>query len=84
MGHPALGEHVVGVDRLLHILVDADGDAHEEVLGALHDLAVHPEQVRALQGFVAKVVVVEIAVKDNLGIETVGVLCGSIGGEIDS
>jgi hypothetical protein len=64
--------------------VDADGDAHEEVLGALHDLAVHPEQVRALQGFVAKVVVVEIAVKDNLGIETVGVLCGSIGGEIDS
>jgi hypothetical protein len=54
------------------------------VLGALHDLAVHPEQVRALQGFVAKVVVVEIAVKDNLGIETVGVLCGSIGGGIDS
>ena len=75
VGHPALGEHVVGVDGLLHILVDADGDAHEQVLGALHDLAVDAEEVRSLQSLVAEVIVVKVAVVHDLGIETVGVLC---------
>ena len=49
-GAPALGEEVVGLDGGVQVvLVDADGDAHQHVLGALHHLPVDLQQVRALQ-----------------------------------
>ena len=51
VGEPALAHEVVGVDGGVDVLhMDADRHAHEHVLGALHDLAVHAEEVRALQG----------------------------------
>lgn len=47
--HPP--EQVVGLDSLVDVLqVDADGHAHQHVLGALHHLAMQAQQVRALQG----------------------------------
>ena len=74
VSHPTLREHVVGVDGALDILVDADGDAHQQVLGALDDLAVDAEQVRALQGLVPEVVVVEVTIVHDLGVEAGGIL----------
>ena len=44
-----LGEWVKG-----HLLVDAEGDAHEHVLRPLHHHPIDPQQVRPLQGLQAK------------------------------
>ena len=65
---------MVGVDGALDILVDADGDAHQQVLGALDDLPVHAKQVRALQGLVPEVVVVKVTIVHDLGVEAGGIL----------
>lgn len=44
-------QQVVGLNCLVHVLhVDADGHAHQHVLGTLNHLAVQPQQVGALQG----------------------------------
>jgi hypothetical protein len=51
VGEPALGQEVVGAHGGVQVVhVDAYGDAHEHVLGALDDLAVDAQQVGALQG----------------------------------
>jgi hypothetical protein len=53
----ALGHEVVGLDgRVDVLLVDAHRHAHEHLLGPLADLAVHAEQVGALEGLEAEVV----------------------------
>lgn len=49
--------------------MDADGDAHEHVLGAFGDAAVDAEEVGALERLEAKVVVVEVAVVDDGAVE---------------
>jgi len=41
---------VVGLDGLVNIVhVDADGNTHQHVLGALNHLAMEPQQVGALK-----------------------------------
>ena len=46
------GHQVIGFQRGLQIAtVDATRCAHDHVLRSFHDLAVHPQQVRLLQGF---------------------------------
>jgi len=50
-------------------------------LGALHNFPVQAQQVRALQGFEAEVVVVEVTVIDNLRVEAAGVLSGGRSGD---
>ena len=75
MGEPALGQKVVGLDRAREVAaVDADGDPHQHVLRPLDDAAVDAQEIRALEGLEAKVVVVEVAVVDDLGVELLGVL----------
>ena len=54
-------------------LVDTDGDTHQHVLWALHNLLVNLEQVRALEGLEAKVVVVEIPLRIDGLVEGLGV-----------
>jgi hypothetical protein len=44
------------------------------VLRPLDDAAVDAQEIRALEGLEAKVVVVEVAVVDDLGVELLGVL----------
>ena len=53
------------------LAVDADGDTHDHVLGALGNLAVDLEEVGFLQGLEAKVIVLEVAVMDDGGVEAV-------------
>ena len=72
---PALRQEVVGLDRAREVAaVDADRHAHQHVLRPLDDAAVDAEQVGALEGLEAEVVVVEVAVVDDLGVELLGVL----------
>ena len=75
MGKPALAHELVRVERVFDVvLVDADGHAHEHVLRALHNDIVEAQQVRALQGLEAEVVVVEVSVIDDLRVKAVSVL----------
>ena len=70
MGEPAFAESVVRLHhRIEVVLVNTDGHAHEHVLRALDDFVVDLEQVAALQGFESEVIVVEVPVVDDLGIE---------------
>ena len=66
------------------VTVNAHGHTHEHVLRALHHLAVDTKQVGALQRLEAKVVVVEIAVIDNFGVQALGIGLnqGKWGGEV--
>ena len=65
---------MVRVDNLFDIrLVNSDGDAHEQVLRTLNNLAVDAKQVRTLERLESKVIVIEISVVDDFGIETFGV-----------
>ena len=74
VGEPALGHQVVGLDRTLDvILVDADGDAHQHLLRAFGHFAVELEQVGALERLESEVVVAEIAVVDDGGVQLFGV-----------
>ena len=53
---------VVGLlDPLEVVVVDANGNAHDHVLRALHDLVVDPEEVAALEGLVPEVAVGVVA-----------------------
>ena len=62
VGEPALRHELVRLDRRVEVaLVDADRHAHQHLLRALGDLAVHPQQVRLLEGLEAEVVVLEVA-----------------------
>lgn len=74
MRHPALTEHVIRIDSLVHILlVDANSDAHEQVLRTLDHLAVDAQQVRAFQSLETEVIVIEITVVHDLSVELLGV-----------
>ena len=65
-----LAHEVVRLDGGVDVLaVDAHGDAHDHVLGALGDLAVDLEKVRLLEGLEAEVVELKVAVVDDGGIE---------------
>ena len=62
VGEPALRHELVRLDRRVEVaLVDADRHAHQHLLRPLGDLAVHPQQVRLLEGLEAEVVVLEVA-----------------------
>ena len=75
VGEPPLAHQVVGLDGGVNVLlVDAHGHAHQHVLGPLHHLAVEAQQVAALQGLEAEVVVVVVAVVDDGRVEGGGVL----------
>eukprot|EP00624_Nannochloropsis_granulata_P007019 evm.model.NODE_5931_length_8511_cov_32.465752.1 len=50
--------------------MDANGHAHDHVLGSLHDDAVHLEQVGLLQRLETEIVVVEVPIVDNGRINT--------------
>ena len=70
-----LRHHVVRLDGVVDVLaVDANGDAHEHVLRPLHHLPVDLEQVAPLERLEAEVLVGEVAVVDDGGVEAVGVL----------
>ena len=72
VGKPTLRHHVVGLDGALDVvLVDPDRDAHEHLLRALGHLPV--EEVGALERLEPEVVVAEVAVVDDGGIELLGV-----------
>ena len=75
VGVPAFAEGVVGGDGALDVaLVDAHGHTHEHVLRTLHHLAVQAQEVAALEGLEAEVVVVEVAIVDDGAVQHVGVL----------
>ena len=70
MGEPLFRQQVVGFDYRINIIhVDAHGHAHQHVLRTLHHLAVQLHQVGALQGAETEVVVAEVAVVDDGGVE---------------
>ena len=54
--------------------MDADGTAHEHVLGTFDDLALDLEEVGALQGLEPEEVVVEVAGVVKFGVDLVSVL----------
>jgi hypothetical protein len=56
------------------MLVDANGHPHQHVLGPLHDLAIHFQQVGPLQSLEPKVVVLEVPVVDDDTVQTLLVL----------
>jgi len=65
-----LNEQKTHIDRRLDVLpVDSDGHPHEHVLRPLHHFAIYPEQIGTLQGFEAKVGVVEVSLVDHHLIE---------------
>ena len=75
VGEPALAHQVVGLDGGLDVLlVDADGDAHQQVLRTLGDLAVDLQEVGFLQRLEAEEVVAEVAVVDDRRVEHLAVV----------
>ena len=75
MGEESVRQKVVGLEDAGDVVhVDADGDAHEHVLGTLGDLAVDLEQVGLLQSLEAEVVELKVTVVHNGGVEGVLVL----------
>jgi hypothetical protein len=60
---PALAHQLVSVACSLDILlVDPNSNPHEHVLWPLHDGIVEPEQIGALQGLEAEVVIIKVPV----------------------
>ena len=84
MGEVFVGHQVVRLDRALDIFtVDPNSYPHDHVLRSLGDLAIKTEQVGALQSLEAEVLVVEVSVVDDGGVQLicmfhddiVGVVC---------
>ena len=67
--------HVVRVDSVIDVLaVDPDGHPHQHLLRSLGNFPVDLEQIRPFKSFETKILVAEIAVVDDGGVETVRVL----------
>ena len=75
MREPTFTQSIVRINNRVHIiLVDAHRDAHEHVLRTLHNFAFNLEEVASLERFKSEVIVVEIPVVNDLGIEEFSVL----------
>ena len=74
VNEPLLGHEIVGLDGAVDVgAVYSHAHAHEQMLRPLHRLAVDLEQVGLLEGLEAEIVVVEVAVVDDGGVEAVRV-----------
>ena len=70
MGEVSLRHEIVSLDDSINVAcVDTDGNAHDHVLGSFDDLAVDSEEVGALKGLEAKVVVCKVAIVNDDRVE---------------
>lgn len=77
----SLGHEVVGLEDAVEVAaVNTDSDTHDHVLGTLGGAAIDAEKVGPLEGLEAEVVVVEVAVVDDGGVEDFGVLLDDLVG----
>ena len=67
-----LGHELVRLDRGIYITpVNANGHAHDHVLGPFRDLAVAAHQITTFEGLEAEVVVLEVSVIYNSSVDLV-------------
>ena len=70
MREEALGHEIVRLDGPVDVAtVNTDSDTHEHELWSLCDLAIDLEKVRALEGLESEVLIMEVTVIDDCGIE---------------
>jgi hypothetical protein len=71
MSKPTLRKQVVGLNSRFDIVfVDTNSDTHKHVLRTFYYTAVNAEEVRALESFETKVVVIKITIIDDFRVET--------------
>src|SRR5690606_36831102 len=64
---------VVSLDCLLNIIaVDSNSNTHDHMLRTLGDLSVNTEKVGSLKGLESEVIVAEVTIVNNGGIEFIG------------
>ena len=70
-----LGHEVVRLDDLLNIVIMySNSNAHDHLLWSFSDFAIQTEKVGSLEGFEAKVLVVEVSVVHNSRVQLFGML----------
>lgn len=75
MGEVLEGHEVVGLNGLLNVLtVNTHRHTHDHLLWSLRNLSVDAEQVGPLKSLETEVLVLEVTVVDDSGVELLGVL----------
>ena len=75
MGEPSLRHHVVSSDsRFYVILVNPNRDSHQHVLGPFNNLPLNLQEVRPLEGFEPKIIIVKVPVINYLAVQTRSIL----------